>query len=62
MKISDTINASQYLHILINVLDRLVDSYVILYAALENNNEMKAELVDFRDSTRSYFINAGFSE
>lgn len=62
MKISDTINASQYLHILINVLDRLVDFYVILYAALENNNEMKAELVDFRDSTRSYFINAGFSE
>ncbi len=62
MRISEFIDASQYQHILINALDRLVDFYVIQHAAKKMNGDVVAELVKFRTNTESFFIQAGFAK
>ena len=61
MKVAESINAPQYQHILINVLDRLMDFYIILYAARKNNNEMLPTLIGFRNNTKDFLIKAGFT-
>lgn len=56
VKIVDTINASQYQHILINVLDRLVDFYITLYVARKSDHEVVSVLTAIRNATESYLV------
>ncbi len=62
MKIVDTINASQYQHILINVLDRLVDFYITLYVARKSDHEVVSVLTAIRNATESYLVDSGFTQ
>jgi hypothetical protein len=62
VKIMDTINASQYQHIFINVLDRLVDFYITLYVARKSDHEVVSVLTAIRNGTESYLVDSGFTQ
>lgn len=59
MEVAKSINSSQYHHILTNVLDRLMDFYILLYSSMKINSDTLKQLIDFRDNTESYLISLG---